>query len=147
MRFGYKKTIPGWGISRKCPTGFQESGWVAVNDFLNCKSSDLLSREFKCRGQVFHNLEAIFERKLLSHMTTTDQINQLKFPIGPFAAKDTLTDSDLNELIDTIEAAPAKYRHIARGLSDTDLRKSYREGACNVQQLLNHVADMHLLHF
>lgn len=80
-------------------------------------------------------------------MTTTDQLNRLKFPIGPFSAQETISESELNALINTIASAPAEYRNITKGLSDGDLRKSYREGAWNVQQLVNHVADMHLLHF
>lgn len=80
-------------------------------------------------------------------MATPNQINLLKFPIGPFAAKENITEPELAELIKTIEDAPAQYRKITKGLSGADLRKSYREGAWNVQQLVNHVADMHLLHF
>lgn len=80
-------------------------------------------------------------------MTTSDQLNRLKFPIGPFSAQETISESELNALINTIATAPAEYRNITKGLSDADLRKSYREGAWNVQQLVNHVADMHLLHF
>jgi hypothetical protein len=80
-------------------------------------------------------------------MTPTEQLNRLKFPTGPFTAQENISESELNGLIKTIASAPAEYRNITKGLSQADLRKSYREGAWNVQQLVNHVADMHLLHF
>ena len=80
-------------------------------------------------------------------MQTTDQLTQLKFPIGPFIVQENISQAELNNLIDIIEAAPAKYRELTSKLSDSELKKSYREGAWNVQQLMNHVADMQLLHF
>ncbi|MBA4058368.1 MAG: hypothetical protein C0490_26860, partial [Marivirga sp.] len=54
---------------------------------------------------------------------------------------------ELDEFIQTIEAAPAKYRLATEDLSEGDLKKTYRDGAWNVQQLVNHVADMQMLHF
>lgn len=80
-------------------------------------------------------------------MITADQLNQLKFPIGPFTAQEDISNADLDTLIKTIASAPAKYRNITKDLSEADLQKTYREGSWNVQQLVNHVADMQLLHF
>jgi hypothetical protein len=80
-------------------------------------------------------------------MTTPDQLERLKFPIGPFVAPESIGNDELVRLIKTIEDAPAKYRAMARGLSADDLKKTYREGSWNVQQLFNHVADMAMLHF
>lgn len=79
-------------------------------------------------------------------MIHTDQIQQLKFPIGPFKA-DNIGASDLDALIETIASAPSDYKNITKDLSPADLKKTYREGSWNVQQLVNHVADMQLLHF
>lgn len=81
------------------------------------------------------------------HMITADQLNQLKFPIGPFTAQENTSNADLGTFIKTIASAPADYRNITQGLSEADLQKTYREGSWNVQQLVNHVADMQLLHF
>jgi hypothetical protein len=75
------------------------------------------------------------------------QINQLKFPIGPFSAKEDISQKELDELIEIIASAPGRYADVVRNLSSDDLKKTYREGAWNVQQLVNHVADMQLLHF
>ena len=78
---------------------------------------------------------------------TTEQLQALKFPIGPFKADPNVGRAELDEMIATIASAPAEYRKLAERISGDDLRKTYREGSWNVQQLVNHVADMHLLHF
>lgn len=78
---------------------------------------------------------------------TNEQLQQLKFPIGPFKADPNIPQSALDELVQTIASAPASYRSIMKNLSKDDLKKTYREGSWNVQQLVNHVADMQLLHF
>lgn len=80
-------------------------------------------------------------------MTATDELQHLKFPIGPFNAPAEIDRTALEELIHTIETAPAKYRALTEKLSASDLIKTYRDGAWNVQQLVNHVADMQMLHF
>lgn len=70
-----------------------------------------------------------------------------KFPIGPFAARENISDAELKEMIDTIATAPEKYAGALQNLSKEDLQKTYREGSWNVQQLVQHVADMQLLHY
>jgi hypothetical protein len=78
---------------------------------------------------------------------TDAQLNKLKYPIGPFALRDVFTREDLDSFTSTIASAPAQYRSAIRNLSASDLRKTYRDGSWDVQQLVNHVADMQLLHF
>jgi hypothetical protein len=80
-------------------------------------------------------------------MNDLEQLTQLKFPIGPFAPRENISKTELDELIQTIASAPANYRKATETLGGNDLRKTYREGSWNVQQLVNHVADMQLLHF
>jgi uncharacterized damage-inducible protein DinB len=80
-------------------------------------------------------------------MQTTEQLTQLKFPIGPFIVQENISHAELDALIDIIAAAPAKYRELTSKLSDKELQKTYRDGAWTIQQLVNHVADMQLLHF
>jgi len=80
-------------------------------------------------------------------MTTPDPLTELKFPIGPFEPPENSSKTEVDEFINTIEGAPAKYRTTAENLSEHDLQKTYREGAWNIQQLVNHVADMQMLHF
>jgi hypothetical protein len=85
--------------------------------------------------------------EIFFYMITSDQITQLKFPIGPFTPQENISAQELNAFINTIEAAPANYKKIASGLTENDFKKTYREGAWNIQQLINHVADMQMLHF
>lgn len=78
---------------------------------------------------------------------TTDQLTQLKFPIGPFTPQQNISKAALDAFIETVETAPVRYRALLENLSANDLGKTYREGSWNVQQIMNHVADMQLLHF
>jgi hypothetical protein len=80
-------------------------------------------------------------------MTTPDPLAFLKFPIGPFTAQEHTDKSELDTLIETVASAPVKYRALTLNLSGNDLKKTYREGSWNIQQLVNHVADMQMLHF
>jgi len=80
-------------------------------------------------------------------MTTPDPLAFLKFPIGPFTAQEHIDQAELDALIETVAAAPAKYRALTANLSAHDLKRTYREGSWNIQQLVNHVADMQMLHF
>ena len=80
-------------------------------------------------------------------MTLTDeQLSRLKFPIGPFRTPDNIDRAELDSLIKIIEEAPAEYRALTQALTENDLNKSYREGAWNIRQIVNHLADMQLLH-
>jgi hypothetical protein len=80
-------------------------------------------------------------------MTTPEQLAFLKFPIGPFSAREQMDKAEVDSLIRTVEAAPALYRALTSSLVENDLQKTYREGSWNIQQLVNHVADMQMLHF
>jgi hypothetical protein len=77
---------------------------------------------------------------------TDDQLTRLKFPIGPFKAPENIDRPELDALIKIVEEAPAKYRALTKGLTEDDLNRSYREGAWNIRQIINHLADMQLLH-
>ena len=80
-------------------------------------------------------------------MTTPDPVAQLKFPIGPFTAQEHIDKTELGSLIETVASAPVRYRALTSNLTDKDLQRTYREGSWNIQQLVNHVADMQMLHF
>jgi hypothetical protein len=78
---------------------------------------------------------------------TTDRLAALKFPIGPFTPQEHINTHELNAFIETVESAPDRYRTLTLKLSGVDLQKTYRAGSWNIQQLVNHVADMQMLHF
>jgi len=89
----------------------------------------------------------IFFLNIVSMITTDEQLDKLKYPIGPFKAPENITDEELEHLINIVAAAPAEYRKITANLSDSSFKKTYRPGSWNVQQVVNHVADMELLHY
>ena len=79
-------------------------------------------------------------------MNNINEVNLLQYPIGPFEKKENYTHDELRELIEIIENAPENYRRVTEKLQPGDLSKTYREGSWNIQQLIHHVADIHLLH-
>lgn len=74
-------------------------------------------------------------------------VDPIKFPIGCFELKDSISSDETEKHIQIISEAPTAYRELTAGLSAAELSKTYREGAWNIQQLINHVADIQLLHF
>jgi hypothetical protein len=74
-------------------------------------------------------------------------IDKLKFPIGPFEKKEQYSEEEINSMIGVIEAAPDRFKALVEALAPEDLKKTYRPGSWNVQQLVHHVADIQLLHF
>jgi hypothetical protein len=88
----------------------------------------------------------IFEFNHNATMTTIDE-TALKFPIGPFTPQATTSRAELDAMIETVAAAPAKYRALTANLTPAELKKTYRTGSWDIQQLLAHVADMQMLHF
>jgi uncharacterized damage-inducible protein DinB len=71
-------------------------------------------------------------------------MTDLRYPIGEFERRDTLTPDERRAMIDTIAAAPARMREAVSGLSDEQLDTPYREGGWTVRQVVHHVPDSHL---
>ena len=68
-----------------------------------------------------------------------------RYPIGPFQSLGrALTPSERTELIDRIEAHPARMRAAVEGLTDEQLDTPYREGGWTVRQVVHHVVDSHM---
>jgi exoribonuclease II len=74
-------------------------------------------------------------------------ISALQFPIGKWSPKGEYTPEEFQERLNILKNIPAEYRALTENLSHEDLQKQYREGSWTIQQLINHVADMHLLHY
>lgn len=68
----------------------------------------------------------------------------LRFPIGRFAPQDAYTFSELQSLIDRIEALPAQLRKVAGALTQQELDTPYREGGWTLRQVIHHLADSHM---
>jgi hypothetical protein len=74
------------------------------------------------------------------------ELEQLQYPVGRFLPKPDYTQAEMAQFIDTVEKAPAKYRSLVENLTEADFKKTYREGAWNIRQLVHHIADMQILH-
>src|SRR4051794_22507092 len=72
-------------------------------------------------------------------------LDSLRYPVGRFERlKAPLGASARQALIDVVERAPARYRALVQGRSDTALDQPYRPGGWTVRQVVHHVPDSHL---
>ncbi len=71
----------------------------------------------------------------------------LRYPIGKFERPAPATPGQRKERIDTIAAAPARYREAVEGLSEEQLDTQYRPEGWTVRQVVHHVADSHMNSF
>lgn len=74
-------------------------------------------------------------------------MEHLQYPIGRFLPRDSYSTQQIARLLAQLEALPTQYERSLANLSEADLAKTYREGSWTVQQLVHHVADVHLLNF
>lgn len=68
----------------------------------------------------------------------------LRYPIGPFAPKETYSASDNAASIARIEALPANLEIAIKSLTDAQLDTPYRDGGWTVRQVVHHMADSHM---
>lgn len=68
----------------------------------------------------------------------------LRFPTGRFAPQDSYTFSELQVLIDRIEALPARVKKVGGALTQQELETPYREGGWTLRQVIHHLADSHV---
>ena len=71
----------------------------------------------------------------------------LRYPIGRFERPGPATPEQRKERIDTIAAAPSRYREAVRGLSNEQIDTPYRPEDWSVRQVVHHVADSHMNSF
>lgn len=70
-----------------------------------------------------------------------------KFPIGPFIKQEDYSKDVLENIIQSIELAPAQYRELVENLSEEELAKTYRDDSWNVRQIVHHVSDIQYIHY
>lgn len=68
-------------------------------------------------------------------------MHDLRYPVGRF---DPSAEVPRADLIDSIEAAPARLRAAVAGLTDEQLETPYREGGWTVRQVVHHIPDSHI---
>lgn len=72
------------------------------------------------------------------------RMDDLRYPIGPFDWKQSVTMDGIRGAIDHIAACPTALRNAARGLDDAKLETPYRDGGWTVRQVVHHVAESHM---
>jgi hypothetical protein len=71
-------------------------------------------------------------------------LDSLRFPVGPFRPRPSLSEEEKAELIHEIEAFPELFRAAVEELSVEELETPYREGGWTIRQVAHHVPDSHL---
>jgi uncharacterized damage-inducible protein DinB len=75
---------------------------------------------------------------------TTAELERLRYPIGRFAARPSLTAAERHDLIEDIAAVPVALRAAVSDLAPEQLDTPYRPGGWTVRQLVHHMPDSHL---
>jgi uncharacterized damage-inducible protein DinB len=73
-----------------------------------------------------------------------NSVDQLRYPIGKFSARDSYTLEEVASFIKRIEDVPARIETIVQKLSAAQLDTPYREGGWTARQVLHHLPDSHL---
>src|SRR3954464_4008925 len=71
------------------------------------------------------------------------QIEELRYPVGKFQRKESISASERSAMIQGVAQTPAKLRGAVKGLSPAQLATPYRPEGWTVLQLVHHVADSH----
>jgi hypothetical protein len=71
-------------------------------------------------------------------------MTDVRYPVGKFEPKTTLTPDERRKALDVIAAVPQKMRDAVRGLSEAQLDTPYRDGGWTVRQVVHHVPDSHM---
>jgi uncharacterized damage-inducible protein DinB len=67
-----------------------------------------------------------------------------RYPVGGFAAPETITPDDRTAAIATLAELPEQLRNAVDGLSSSQLSIPYREGGWTLRQVVHHIADSHM---
>jgi len=68
----------------------------------------------------------------------------LRYPIGQYQAKSSLTSVERAEAISQICETPKRMRDAVSGLSDAQLDTPYRPGGWTLRRLIHHVPESHM---
>jgi len=70
-------------------------------------------------------------------------MEDLQYPVGRFPRPDAYTAEERRAAIESVAAAPARFRAAVAGLTDAQLDTPYRPGGWTVRQVVHHVPDSH----
>ncbi|MCM3637780.1 putative metal-dependent hydrolase [Sporosarcina luteola] len=68
----------------------------------------------------------------------------VKYPIGELQVPEKATLANVQEWLKDIETYTIRLREVVDSLNEEELRKTYRDGAWTVRQLVHHIADSQL---
>jgi hypothetical protein len=68
---------------------------------------------------------------------------QLRYPIGKFAPKESYTEEERKEFISRIESLPSRVESLVKSFSAQQLDTRYRDGGWTARQVIHHLADSH----
>ncbi len=74
-------------------------------------------------------------------------MEKLQYPIGKWNPPTSFSWEEIQANIEILKSIPAAYKALTADLSAEDLQKQYRVGSWTIQQIVNHVADTHILHY
>lgn len=77
-------------------------------------------------------------------MTDDAAMEDLRYPVGRFEARESLSGEDRHRLIGQIAGLPDRFRAAVQDLSDDQLDTPYRPGGWTVRQVVHHVPDSHM---
>jgi uncharacterized protein Usg len=69
---------------------------------------------------------------------------QLRYPIGKFAPKESYTNQEIQEFISRIESLPGRVESLVKNFSAAKLDTQYRDGGWTARQVLHHLPDSHM---
>ncbi|MEO6149010.1 MAG: YfiT family bacillithiol transferase [Mucilaginibacter sp.] len=69
---------------------------------------------------------------------------QMRYPIGKFAAPAVYTKDDIRKWINDIRMLPGLLRQAVIGMNDDELDTPYRAGGWTLRQVVHHLADSHI---
>jgi len=71
-------------------------------------------------------------------------LDRLRYPIRKFSFSANADENKIRQWIADIENLPSQMRNAVKGLSETQLNTTYRDGGWTVKQVVHHVADSHI---
>ncbi|MBT8296093.1 MAG: putative metal-dependent hydrolase [Gramella sp.] len=75
---------------------------------------------------------------------TTEQLEELKYPIGKAEIPEKITSDNIQRWISDISELPKKLEDAVRKLSQEQLATPYRPEGWTLKQLIHHIADSHM---
>jgi uncharacterized damage-inducible protein DinB len=85
-----------------------------------------------------------FPEPRASRIVVMSDMEDRRYPIGPFRFDGTVDPAGRRQRIDEIDAAPGHLRAAIAGLTPAQLDTPYREKGWTVRQVVHHVPDSHL---